>query len=122
MLVGPTNCASGWTLQASIIEKSSVASDFLLEGQASGLGTVHPLFTLGVIGIWFLPLHMKRKTLPSLSDGFQKRIGMRIKGDLGLHLKMEMKFCFIPNSIHFSACVIPVLTSEVLRNISSKLW
>ena len=44
----PTNCVSGRTLQPSIesvVANSFVPSDFLVDGQVSGLGTVHPLLT-----------------------------------------------------------------------------
>ena len=46
----PTNLASGRTLQPSfesVVAKSFVPSDFLVDGQVSGLGTVHPLLILG---------------------------------------------------------------------------
>ena len=33
-------------------------SDFLVDGQVSWLGTVHPLLTLGVFSTWILPLHV----------------------------------------------------------------
>ena len=45
----PTNWVSGRTLQPSIesvVANSFVPSDFLVDGQVSGLGTVHPLLTL----------------------------------------------------------------------------
>ena len=45
----PTNLVSGRTLQPSIgsvVANSFVPSDFLVDGQVSGLGTVHPLITL----------------------------------------------------------------------------
>ena len=45
----PTNWVSGRTLQPSIesvVTNSFVSSDFLVDGQVSGLGTVHPLLTL----------------------------------------------------------------------------
>ena len=41
-----TNWVSGWTLQPSIepvVANSFVPSDFLVDGQVSGLGTVHSL-------------------------------------------------------------------------------
>ena len=41
----PTNWVSGRTLQQSIesvVANSFVPSDFLVDGQVSGLGTVHP--------------------------------------------------------------------------------
>ena len=45
----PTNWVSGRTLQPSIesvVVNSFVPSDFLVDGQVSQLGTVHPLLTL----------------------------------------------------------------------------
>ena len=33
-------------------------SDLLVGGQVSGLGTVHPLLTLGFFRTWILPLHV----------------------------------------------------------------
>ena len=57
----PTNWVSGRTLQPSIesvVANSFVPSDFLVDGQVSGLGTVHPLLTLSFLGIWILPLHV----------------------------------------------------------------
>ena len=57
----PTNWVSGRTLQPSIesvVANSFVPSDFLVDGQVSGLGTVHPLLTLSFISTWILPLHV----------------------------------------------------------------
>ena len=77
----PTNWVSGRTLQASIesvVASSFVPSDFLVDGQASGLGTVHPLLTLSFFSTWFLPLHvvafstLKRKSSSSVMDGLQR--------------------------------------------------
>ena len=56
-----TNWVSGRTLQPSIesvIANSFVPSDFLVDGQVSGLGTVHPLLTLNFFSTWILPLHV----------------------------------------------------------------
>ena len=53
----PTNWVSGRTLQSSIesvVANSFVPSDFLVDGQVSGLGTVHPLLTLSFISTWIL--------------------------------------------------------------------
>ena len=47
-------------------------SDFLVDGQVSGLGTVQSLLTLSFFSTRFLPL-FKRKTLSSAMDGLQKR-------------------------------------------------
>ena len=55
----PTNCVSGRTLQPSIgsvVANSFVPSDFLMDGQVSGLGTVHPLLNLSFFSAWILPL------------------------------------------------------------------
>ena len=57
----PTNWISGRTLQPSIelvVVNSFVPSDFLVDGQVSGLGTVHPLLTLSFFGTWILPFHV----------------------------------------------------------------
>ena len=57
----PTNWVSGGTLQPSIesvVANSFVPSDFLVDGQVSGLGTVHPILTLSFISTWILLLHV----------------------------------------------------------------
>ena len=77
----PTNWVSGRTLQPSIesvVANSFVPSDFLVDGQLSGLGTVHPLLTLSFVSTWILPLHivsstLKRKSSSSVMDGLQRR-------------------------------------------------
>ena len=76
----PTNWVSGRTLQPSIesvVANSFVPSDFLVDGEVSGLGTVHPVLTLDLIGTWILPLHvpfsmLKRKSSSSAMDGLQR--------------------------------------------------
>ena len=57
---------------------SFVPSDFLVGGQVSGLGTVHPLLTLSFVSTWILLLHvvsstLKRKSSSSAMDGLQRR-------------------------------------------------
>ena len=77
----PTNWVSDRTLQPSIesvVANSFVPSDFLVDGQVSGLGTVHPLITLSFVSTWILPLHfvsstLKRKSSSSVMDGLQRR-------------------------------------------------
>ena len=77
----PTNWVSGRTLQPSIesvVANFFVPSDFLVDGQVSGLGTVHPLLTLSFVSTWILPLHvvsstLKRKSSSSVMDGLQRR-------------------------------------------------
>ena len=77
----PTNWLSGRTLQPSIelvVANSFVPSDFLVDGQVSGLGTVHPLLTLSFVSTWILPLHvvsstLKWKSSSSVMDGLQRR-------------------------------------------------
>ena len=49
-----------------------------MDGQVSGLETVHPLLTLNFFSIWILPLHvvsstLKRKSSSSVMDGLQTR-------------------------------------------------
>ena len=64
----PTNWVSGRTLQLSIesvVANSFVPSDFLVDGQVSGLGAVHPILTLSIISTWILPLHVVSSTLKS---------------------------------------------------------
>ena len=76
-----TNWVSGRTLQPSIesvVVNSFVPSDFLVDGQVSGLGTVHPLLNLDFFSTWILPLHvvfsmLKRKSSSSTMDGLQRR-------------------------------------------------
>ena len=53
-------------------------SNFLADGQVSGLGTVHPFLTLNFFSTWIFPLHvvsstLKRKSSSSAMDGFQRR-------------------------------------------------
>ena len=77
----PTNWVSGRTLQPpieSVVANSFVPSDFLVDGQVSGLGTVHTLLTLSFVSTWILPLHvvsstLKRKSSSSVMDGLQRR-------------------------------------------------
>ena len=77
----PTNWVSGRTLQPSIesvVANSFVPSDFLVDGQVSGLGTVHPLLTLSFVSTWILPIHvvsstLKRESSSSVMDGLQRR-------------------------------------------------
>ena len=62
----------------SLFVPSFVPSDFLVDGQVSGLGTVHPILTLSFISTWILPLHvmsstLKRKSSSSVMDGLQRR-------------------------------------------------
>ena len=50
-----------------------------MDGQVSGLGTVHPLLTLSFVSTWILPLYvvfstLKRKSSSSVMDGLQRRI------------------------------------------------
>ena len=56
---------------------SFVPSDFLVDGQVSGLGTVHPLVTISFVSTWILPLYvvsstLKRKSSSSVMDGLQR--------------------------------------------------
>ena len=51
-----------------------------MDGQVSGLGTVHLLLTLNFLGTWILPPHvvsstLKRKSSSSVMDG------LRIRGE-----------------------------------------
>ena len=57
----PTNWVFGRKLQPSIesvVANSFVPSDFLVDGQVSGLGTMLPLLTLTFLSTWILPLHI----------------------------------------------------------------
>ena len=76
----PTNWVSDRTLLPSIesVASSFVPPDFLVDGQVSGLKTVHPLLTLSFVSTWILPLHvvsstLKRKSSSSVMDGLQRR-------------------------------------------------
>ena len=63
----PTNWVSDRTLQPTIesaVTNSFVPSDFLVDGQVSGLGTVHPLLTINFLSTWILPLHVVCIPLP----------------------------------------------------------
>ena len=79
-----TNWVSGRTLQPFIefvVANSFVRSEFLVDGQVSGPGTVHPLLTLNFPSTLILPLHvvsccvstLKRKSSSSILDGLQRR-------------------------------------------------
>ena len=74
----PTNWVSGRTLQPSIesvVANSFVPSDFLVDGQVSGLGTVHPLLAIHFISTWILHAGsstLKRKSSSSVMDGLQR--------------------------------------------------
>ena len=71
----PTNWVSDRMLQPStepIIANFSVPSDFLVEGQVSGLETVQFLLTSNFFSTWILP-SFKRKTLSFVIDGLQKK-------------------------------------------------
>ena len=62
----------------SVVANSFVPSDFLVDGQVSGLGIVHPLLTLDFVSTWVLPLHvvsstLKMKSSSSVVDGLQRR-------------------------------------------------
>ena len=55
-----------------------------MDGQVSGLGTVHPILTLSFVSTWILPLHvvsstLKRKSSSSVMDGLQRRRRRRSK-------------------------------------------
>ena len=60
-----------------------------MDGQVSGLGTVHPLLTINLISTWILPLHvvsstLKRKSSSSVMDGLQRRrrsVAVEIEGE-----------------------------------------
>ena len=57
----PTNFFSGRTLQSSIESfdgNSFMPLDFIVDGQVSGLGTMHSLLTLSFFRTWILPLHV----------------------------------------------------------------
>ena len=73
-----TNWVSGRTLQPSIesvVLNSFVQSDFLVDGQVSGLGTVHPILTLNFFSTWIIPLHVVLlKSSLSAMDGLQRRL------------------------------------------------
>ena len=72
-----TNWNSGRTLQTStesVGANFSVPSEVSVEGQVSGLGTVHLLLTFDFTSSWFLPLCVNLRTLSSVEDGLQKRL------------------------------------------------
>ena len=61
----------------SLVPNSFVPSDFLVDGQVSGLGTVHPLLTISFVSTWILSLHvvsstLKRKSSSSVMDGLKR--------------------------------------------------
>ena len=55
----------------------------LVDGQVSGMGTVHPLLTISFFSTWILPLHiphstLKKKSSSSAMDGLQRRMNIYI--------------------------------------------
>ena len=96
----PTNWVSGRTLQPSIesvVANSFVPSNFLVDGQVSGLGTVNPLLTLNFRSTWILSLHVvsccvstfKSKSSSSVIDGRQRRrCILRSEWKLPLHSRI----------------------------------
>ena len=93
---------SGRTLQPSIesvVANSFVPSDFIVDGQVIGLGTVHPLLTLSFVGTWILPLHvvsstLMRKSSSSVMDGLQRRFIFYILSTHFLPMKIFSGFLF----------------------------
>ena len=65
-------CMSLQSSIESVVANSFVPSDFLVDGQVSGLGTVHPLLTLNFFSAWIFLL-FKRKSSSSVMDGLQRR-------------------------------------------------
>ena len=69
----------------SVVANSFVPSDFLVDGQVSGLGTVHPLLTLSFYSTWILPLHVVfnvEEEVVGIRNGwtpknFQKKFSLR---------------------------------------------
>ena len=64
-----------------------------MDGQVSGLGTVHPLLTLSFVSTWILSLHvvsstLKRKSSSSVMDGLQRRRRV-VERQLDLGKKMD---------------------------------
>ena len=62
----------------SVIANTFVPSDFLVDGQVSGPGIVHPLLTLNFFSTWMLSLQvvsstLKRRSSSSAMDGLQRR-------------------------------------------------
>ena len=115
-----TNFVSGRTLQPSIesvIANSFLPSDFLVDGQVSGLGTVHPLLTLNFFSTWILPLHvplstLKRKSSSSVMDGLQRREEKYIykhKVDKGNTLFLALCYTCKPYEKLFSYVVMTFL-------------
>ena len=54
----PAGHCYGRTFIESVVANSFVPSNFLVDGQVSGLGTVHPLLTFNFFSTWILPLHV----------------------------------------------------------------
>ena len=132
----PTNWVSGRTLQPSIesvVANSFVPSDFLVDGQVSGLGTVRPLLTLSFVSTWILPLHvvsstLKRESSSSVMDGLQRR---RLQNTmLFLHTSLVctsvaslqvmflillqlMPSCFLKANVFNLFCEVLILMSQV---------
>ena len=50
--------------------QTSVPPDFLVDGQVSGLGTVHPILNLSVFSTWILPLHVVFSSLILCTKSF----------------------------------------------------
>ena len=67
-----------------------------MDGQVSGLGTVHPLPTLDFFSTWILPLQvvsstLKRKSSSSVMDRLQRRRNrMKYPGNVDVKLLIKM--------------------------------
>ena len=120
----PTNWVSGRTLQPSIesvVANSFVPSDFLVDGQVSGLGTVHPLLTLSFVSTWILPLHvvsstLKRKSSSSVMDGHQRRsITTHLKSLHWLPVKVRSTYKIACLCYHCHSSTAPSYVVDMLH-------
>ena len=85
-----------------------------MDGQVSGLGTVHPLLTLSFVSTWILPLHvvsstLKRKSSSSVMDGLQRREDHRYNR-LTIQISNNSFICLVSN-IEVPKIIISVICS-----------
>ena len=74
------------------VANSLMPSDILVEGEISGLGTVHTILTVNFLCMQLIPL-FKRKMLSSIMDGLQKREKRNQKLNTTPVMLIQKKYC-----------------------------
>ena len=93
-----------------------------MDGQVSGLGTVHPLLTLSFVSTWILPLHvvsstLKRKSSSSVMDGLQRRrsITTHLKSFHWLPVKVRSSYKIACLRYHCHSSTAPSYVTDMLH-------